>query len=68
MSDKTKRRRTSASVRLNVGQIQLLSRIVDTTRADAVLDDDSTDQEIRRFQLLDDIMRKLDAAIESLAR
>jgi hypothetical protein len=68
MSHRTKRRRTSVSVRLNVGQIQLLSRIVDTTRADAVLDDDSTDQEIRRFQLLDDIMRKLDAAIESLAR
>ncbi len=55
------------NISLNVGEIQLLSRIVDTARADSAIEPGSSEWEVRRYQILEDIMRKLDAAIDSLS-
>lgn len=64
----TRKQRTSAAVRLNIGQIQLLSRIVDTVKADSTPESGESEYEIRRYQMLTDILFKLDAAIEQLER
>jgi len=63
----TRKQKTSFTIRLSVGQAQLLHRVVDRSFADSYPEKDESIYDARRRKMLDAILMKLEHAIERLA-
>jgi hypothetical protein len=63
----TIKQKSSVCIRLSIGQIQLLSRIINSLYNDSYLEEDKSVYSKQRRANLDAIMNKLDAAIERAA-
>ena len=64
----TRKQKTSFTIRLSVGQAQLLHRVVDRCYADSYPEKDESVYDARRRKMLDAILKKIEAGLENIER
>jgi hypothetical protein len=64
----TRKQKTSFTVRLSVGQAQLLHRVVDRCYADSYSEKDESVYNARHREMLDTLLKKIEAGLESIER